>query len=97
MVGRMSVIEENKHARATATSGYHGVTWVPERKRWVAQIMINGKVKHLGTFTSELQAAAAYNRASIKYYGRYAVLNNTWGVTSETLDQFKVVRRLTGG
>lgn len=31
-----------------------------ERKKWIAQIYINGKVKYLGSFNNEIDAHNAY-------------------------------------
>lgn len=53
--------------------GYRGV--YKNYDKWVAQISINGKVKHLGRFDSAQQAAKAYNKTAIEYFGDCAVLN----------------------
>ena len=50
-------IYENK------SSKYKGVTWFKRDLKWRAQIKINGKLKHLGYFTSEKKAAEAYQQA----------------------------------
>ena len=42
------------------TSNYKGVCWIKARKKWRSQIRINGKVKILGHFVLELEAAEAY-------------------------------------
>ena len=57
------------------SSKYKGVYLNKRDKIWVAQIQIDGKQKHLGSFKSESSAAAAYNRAAIKYFGEFARLN----------------------
>lgn len=45
-----------------ASSIYRGVCWLKERKAWRARIEIAGKREHLGYFTSEKEAAMAYDR-----------------------------------
>lgn len=45
------------------SSQYVGVTWYKPTSKWKAQIGINGKKKHLGLFSNELQAAQAYQLA----------------------------------
>ena len=42
------------------TSKYTGVSWVKSNGKWTSNIRINGRVKHLGTFINELEAAKAY-------------------------------------
>lgn len=46
-------------------------------RKWAAMIggRKNGKQTHLGFFATEESAAAAYNRAAIRRFGRYACLN----------------------
>lgn len=43
-----------------STSKYVGVSWINNRKKWQSYITINGKVKHLGLFNSEIEAHNAY-------------------------------------
>lgn len=56
------------------SSVYRGV----RRKagRFAAEISVNGKVKHLGYFDSESDAALAYNNAAFELFGEFASLNN---------------------
>lgn len=62
-------------ASLNITSKYKGVHWFKRNSKWHAQIMVNYKHIHLGYFTNEKDAALAYNRAAIKYFGEYAYLN----------------------
>jgi hypothetical protein len=45
------------------TSGYKGVTWNKEAKKWRAQVWLNGKSIHLGTYATAEEAYAAHCRA----------------------------------
>lgn len=65
----------SKLIRANNTSGYRGVTWNKQRKKWRAEIGVNGKQKHLGLFEDKLEAAAAYDEAAKKYFGEFAFSN----------------------
>jgi hypothetical protein len=49
--------------RKNPSSQYVGVCWVKGKQKWRAQILINGKNKHLGYFNSELEAYDAYQLA----------------------------------
>jgi len=59
----------------TNTSGYKGVSWHKERRRWCSAIKVNGKNISLGGFKSKDDAARAYNVAAIKYFGEFAYVN----------------------
>jgi hypothetical protein len=54
-------------------SGYKGV-WF-EAKKWRANIRINNKTKHLGSFETEVEAALAYNAAAVELFGEFACIN----------------------
>lgn len=56
-------------------SGFKGVCWFKCRKKWHAQIYLNSKRIHIGLFKSEIEAAKAYNKAALKYHGKFAWLN----------------------
>lgn len=53
-------------------SAHKGVTWHKAGKRWMAQINANGKHHYLGLFASELDAANAYEKASVRLHGEFA-------------------------
>lgn len=45
------------------SSRYKGVSWQEGRKKWYAQIKIDGRSKYLGRYDREEDAAAAYDKA----------------------------------
>ena len=57
--------ENNSHAwqNRIKTSKYTGVCWHKKSNKWQSSIRINGKLKSLGTFDSELDAHNAYLKA----------------------------------
>ena len=65
----------NKSKQYNNTSGYKGVHWHPDNKKWIAQIIILNKKYHLGCFILKEDAAKAYNDAALKHYGEFAKLN----------------------
>ena len=52
-----------------STTGIRGVFWDNHRRRFRAQIRVNGKAIYLGYFDDPWTAAAAYNAANRKYFG----------------------------
>lgn len=44
-------------------SGYRGVSWHKQRKKWTARAKIDGKYKSLGLFTSPKEASKVYQEA----------------------------------
>ena len=66
----------NSSIQKNNTSGYKGVYWNNERKKWQAQISIKNKVVPLGRFDDIKDAARAYNEAAKENYGVFARLNN---------------------
>lgn len=53
------------------TSGYVGVSWSKQNKKWQAQIGINGKNKHLGFFDKASDASTARINAEIECFGEF--------------------------
>lgn len=64
-------------------SQYKGVYWSKRDNKWQVQISCKGKVKTIGQFKDEIQAAKAYDKAAKKYHGEFAYLNfsQTWRIS----------------
>lgn len=65
----------NKRAKVGCSSKYKGVHWCKQRERWRSRIKISGKFTFLGSYTSEEEAARAYDKAARETFGEYARLN----------------------
>jgi len=53
----------------TNTSGELGIVYRPDRKKWRANITVNGKKHYLGLFATKEEAAQAYAVASLTMVG----------------------------
>jgi hypothetical protein len=65
----------NQRLRIDNTSGIKGVTWHKARKKWQAQINVNGKKKYLGLFASKNDATQSHDSAAKQYFGAFALTN----------------------
>lgn len=62
----------NRGKNRNNTSGFKGVSWHEEAKKWRALIAVKGKQKSLGLFIIKLEAYQAYCDACVKYHGDFA-------------------------
>jgi len=66
----------NSHnCKRTGTSIYKGVYFDKRHTKWKAQIMKEHKRYNIGTYSTEKEAALAYNKVASQLYGEDAVLN----------------------
>jgi AP2 domain len=64
----------------SGTSKFKGVHWNKTHNKWHAQISNNNIKKHIGLFTSETEAANAYDLAAKDYFGDFALTNEKLGL-----------------
>ena len=64
----------NQRRRSDNTSGYKGVSFHSQAKKWRAVIVTNGKHKSLGLFVSKEMAYAAYCAAAMKDHKEFTRL-----------------------
>lgn len=65
----------NTSSHKDSSSKYLGVTYDKARKKWNAQLMVNGKRVLTKRYTTEIEAAYAYDTAAKLHVGQYANLN----------------------
>lgn len=64
-----------KPIRKNNKSGFKGVFWKENHKKWYAVIGIDNTKKYLGFFDDKVKAAKAYDNAAKKLHGKFASLN----------------------
>jgi len=65
----------NRDKQRGTSSRFKGVGRCRDTDKWYARIMFEGKPIFLGYFTEEIEAARAYDRAAVEYFGESARLN----------------------
>jgi hypothetical protein len=65
----------NRGRRADNTSGYIGVTWNKYKRKWQAQVQLDGHNHNLGRFISKREAAKARDRFLAEHRPECAVMN----------------------
>jgi len=75
---RATRAENNRNARLSRrnTSGYKGVSWDPQARKWVALIMADRKRRFLGLFETAEEAGRAYDAAARELHGEFALTNS---------------------
>lgn len=72
---RPATMAQNAHNRAVTknnTSGFKGVSFCGARNSWQANIRVEGRLHHLGRFSTPERAHAAYADAAALHFGSYA-------------------------
>lgn len=65
----------NSRPHKHSSSRYKGVSWCAVRGKWLAQIKTPQRHINLGRFTSEMEAAEAYDAAALQHFGEFAYIN----------------------
>ncbi len=65
----------NQGPRARNFSGYKGVSWDKESKKWRVQIAVGSKKFLLGHFTCLIKAAKVYDKKAKELHGEFVWLN----------------------
>lgn len=67
--------QSNSRKLANCSSQYKGVSFNKGQQKWQSRVKVNEKNLYLGGYTSEEEAARAYDKAAREIFGDYACLN----------------------
>lgn len=70
-----SVNAQNSCLHKNTKSKYRGVYHQSDCKSWAARIGFNNETYHLGSFSSEIEAARAYDKKAEELFGEFAFVN----------------------
>lgn len=65
----------NRRPNRKGSSKYKGVWFHKRERKWEARITRKGKLKYLGRYDDEIEAALAYDRKAKQLFGEFAYLN----------------------
>jgi len=78
---RLATRQQNSANRKMGQGNYHkfkGMSFEKDRKKWLARIRVNGVLINLGRYDNIIDAAKAYDKAALQYFGEFAYLNLPW-------------------
>ena len=67
--------QRNRGAQRNSKSGYKGVSWHKQTRKWAVRIKAGGSYRHVGLFEDVIEAARAYDAVAREAFGEYAWLN----------------------
>jgi hypothetical protein len=72
--------QRNQKAQLGKSSVCKGVSWRKDTSKWTAYIDFDGERFHLGCFSTEDEAAKAYDVAAHRFFGEFACTNKAMGL-----------------
>lgn len=66
---------QNRGKTKSNTSGFKGVSYKKKNHKWYSQIMFDKHNYHIGYFNNPVDAAIAYDKKAIEFFGEFANIN----------------------
>ena len=73
----------NVGVKSNNRCGYKGVYWASDRGKWRTEITVDRKHIHIGSFETAEEAARAYDKCALFYFGEYAKTNEMLGLLKD--------------
>jgi hypothetical protein len=87
--------QANSFRRPSNMSGFKGVSWDNQRRKWRAGIKVRGRSINLGCFDSPERAFIAYAFAAWKHFGEFARVDAAY-LSAMRHNQSSRIKRATG-
>jgi len=65
----------NVGVKSNNQCGYKGVYWASDRGKWRSEITVDRKHIHIGSYDTAEEAARAYDKYALFYFGEFAKTN----------------------
>lgn len=62
----------NRARNQNNSSGFKGVYWSAQRKKWAAQVKVNYEIRNLGFYDTAVAAACAYDKGAAELFGEFS-------------------------
>jgi len=67
--------QQNVRCKSNNTSGFKGISWDRNARKWGARLEVSKRRIYLGLFEDAEDAARAYDAAALEHHGEFARLN----------------------
>lgn len=74
-VASRSENQANRQLQSNNKSGYRGVFWSKQNKKWVSTITASRRTKYIGTSHDPIELARKYNAVAKSIFGEFARMN----------------------
>jgi hypothetical protein len=87
--------QNTDYSKTTSATGYRGVCWLPDKRRYLAYCGHEGKMLYIGLYKDPHTAAEAYNQTIVKLRGNSVDVNTLQTVQTVLPEGFRTPEAFT--